>query len=174
MRQTDLAYLAGVIDSDGFITIQRTTKANSGRCKGPSIYHCLKVGIAGTRTQPHDLAAALFGGNISSFTPRKHRIQFQWSITGPTAVRFIQAVGLYLRVKSDQAALGIKFQAMLDSHRAWQREKQKPPYRITESMRSARDAMHVHMCGLNMSRSKKAAGRLLDGREWSEFPQLAR
>lgn len=175
MRDTDLAYLAGIIDSDGFITIQRTRKAHTGKC-APAIYHCLKVGIAGTRTQPHELAKSLFGGNISKYEPGKdgYRDQYQWSVTGPRAVKVIKSIGIYLRVKTKQAELGLHFQENLDAHRLWQKENQKPPYRITESMIAIRDGLHAQMCALNMSRSKRGNGRLLDGREWSEFPEVRR
>lgn len=69
-NELDLAYLAGMIDADGFITIQRTTKANTGKCEHPSVYHALKVGIGGTERQPHDLASSIFGGAVSRYTPK--------------------------------------------------------------------------------------------------------
>lgn len=98
-----LAYLAGVIDSDGHVTIHRSTRA--GRR-----YYAARVGIAGTRRAPHDLAASLFGGRVSVHVPRSpaHRPQFQWSRTGRPAVAVIEALLPFLRVKRDQALLALQ------------------------------------------------------------------
>ena len=49
---TTLAYLAG------------------SRHKG-RVYVGAAIGIAGTRREPHDLAAALFGGTVRSYAPRE-------------------------------------------------------------------------------------------------------
>lgn len=100
-----LAYLAGVIDSDGFISITR------GR-HGGKLYHAAIVGIAGTRSEPHDLAASLWGGKVHAYTPKnpRHRIVFQWSRTGDQAHHVIGLLLPYLRVKIDQAWLAIELQ----------------------------------------------------------------
>lgn len=175
---TDYAYIAGMIDADGFITIQRTTKTNEGRCNQPSVYHCLKVGISGTDRRPHDFAVSLFGGNVSRYEPTnpQHRPQFQWTVTGPTAVMVLNAIRPYLRVKSQQADIGLRFQQALEAHSHIQRTEQKPPYRITSQMRNERDDYWRSMLDFNKPRNlrigKKAAGRLLDGVEWSQFPSV--
>lgn len=100
-----LAYLAGVIDSDGYITIHRSTR--SGRH-----YYAARIGVAGTRRQPHDLAASLWGGTVGRYEPRdpRHRSQYQWSRTGGPAVAAILAVLPYLRVKVPQALLALDVQ----------------------------------------------------------------
>ncbi len=156
MHDIDLAYLAGVIDCDGFITIARARKANKGKCK-PNTYHCLKVGISGTRRAPHDLAQSLFGGNVSSYTPKNknHRVQYQWTSSGPTALAFIHAIAPYLRIKVAQAELGVQFQELLKSQCAERYETQKPPYHITPSMRNMREKLCARMQGLNQSRRRK-------------------
>jgi hypothetical protein len=161
---TTLAYLAGVIDSDGYITIQRTRKANKNRC-APNTYYCLKVGIAGTRTPPHELAVSVFGGNISEYSNGRHRRQYQWSVTGPTARRVLEAIRPFLLVKREQAERGLAFQEMLERHIAAQRRTQKPPYHITCEMQSEREAAWSAMVALNQCRTRKRrTDRLLDGR----------
>lgn len=178
MTDLDLAYLAGVIDCDGYVTIWSSLKSNAGRAK-PNTYYAVKVGIAGTRRQPHDLAASLFGGNVSCYVPKngQHRPQFQWSATGPTATAFLGGVRPYLRVKDKQADLALQFQLVLEEHIREQRETQKPPYRVTEAMQVKRNELWQAMRVLNgtegrVSRiGKRAAGRLLDGREWNEVPE---
>ena len=176
-NELDLAYLAGMIDADGFITIQRTTKANTGKCEHPSVYHALKVGIGGTERQPHDLASSIFGGTVSRYTPKNeaHKPNFQWCSSGPTAVIVIRAIYPYLRIKGRQVQVGLSFQESLERHIRLQRSAQKPPYRITNEMREERDSFWRQMLALNNPRNlrigKKAAGRLLDCRTWDEMPE---
>lgn len=84
---TEAAYLAGMIDGDGFITITRSVRAGK-------VYHGPAIGIAGTRRQPHDLAASLWGGTVSRYVPTnpQHRPQFQWSRQGAVAAQAILAI----------------------------------------------------------------------------------
>lgn len=100
-----LAYLAGVVDSDGYISIAET------KTKGKR-YFAATVGIAGTRRQPHDLAASLWGGNIRSYEPKnlRHRVQFQWCRSGVKAAEIIWELQPYLRVKQEQARLALEAQ----------------------------------------------------------------
>lgn len=96
-----LAYLAGVIDSDGFVGVQRQTQRQR-------VYFGVRVGITGTRRQPHDLAAATFGGNVT-----EHHGNFQWMRTGRSAPAVLAALRPYLRVKARQADLAIALQAAI-------------------------------------------------------------
>lgn len=82
-----LAYLAGIIDSDGCITINRSTRAGKTY-----------------------LAASVWGGSISRYEPKnpEHRPQFQWSRTGSAAAEAIAELLPYLRVKREQAALALE------------------------------------------------------------------
>jgi hypothetical protein len=142
MEPTVLAYLAGVIDSDGYISTQRSM--HSGR-----LYSAARVGIAGTRREPHDLAASLFGGNIYRYVPKdpRHRAQFQWSRCGDGAVTVIQAVLPYLRVKRRQAELAIALQELV-----WEL-----PWLYPSRCDIALDEMHADMRALNQSRKRAAA-----------------
>ncbi|MFI1194041.1 hypothetical protein ACH4T9_12400 [Micromonospora sp. NPDC020750] len=111
---TALAYLAGVVDSDGYITAA-VTKYKGRKFFGAS------VGIAGTRREPHDLAASLFGGNVRIYFPRgsrqHHRPQFQWQRYGRSALPMLLAIRPFLRVKSEQADLAIELEEMADEAR---------------------------------------------------------
>lgn len=105
VEPTVLAYLAGVIDSDGYITIHRSVRLER-------VYHAARVGISGTRPEPHRLAVSLWGGKVGCYRPRnlRHRPQFQWSRTGDDAVGIILAVLPYLRVKRTQALAALELQ----------------------------------------------------------------
>ena len=102
---TTMAYLAGMIDGDGYITITRSTRAGKD-------YFGAQVGIAGTRREPHDLAASLFGGKVSCHHPKNpgHRPQFQWQRMGKAAIPVIEGIMPYLRIKQEHALLALELQ----------------------------------------------------------------
>ncbi|MDD5277698.1 MAG: hypothetical protein PHR16_16650 [Methylovulum sp.] len=155
-----LAYLAGMIDGDGYISVTRSVR-------GGVEYFGAQVGIAGTRREPHDLAASIWGGKVSCYRPAnlRHRPQFQWSRVGASAVAVIEAILPFLLVKRDHAYLALE----LHEHATFARTDDPfpwfgPNYEPNDRMREMRD----EMIGLNQSRSRSR--RLLDGREHSEWP----
>ena len=163
---TTLAYLAGMIDGDGYITINQSRH-------GSSFYFGPQVGIAGTRREPHDLAASIWGGKVGVYHSKSgHRPQFQWSRQGSPAVPIIEALRPYLLVKREQADLALDLWRLTEDARQTRDDPFPwfgPDFDPTEACRDLRR----EMIDLNQSRNrvgKKAAGRLLDGREWNEFP----
>lgn len=157
-----LSYLAGVIDSDGFITI--TQALRRGR-----YYFAAAVGISGTRTEPHDLAASIWGGNVTSHQPKnpRHRTQYQWSRQGYGAVDVIEAVRPFLRVKAEQADLALRCQEHVgfgrgDDPHPWF----GPEYDSTADLMEMRAEMVLL---LNQSRRPVTT---LDGRTWDEYPAV--
>jgi hypothetical protein len=167
IEPTVLAYLAGMIDGDGYITITRSTR------KGKD-YFGAQVGIAGTRREPHDLAASLFGGKVSCYQPANpnHRPQFQWQRMGKAAVPVLGAILPYLLIKSQHAVLALELQEHAEQITyedpfPWF----GPDYDPLPAMRRMRE----EMIEMNQSRNrlrKKAAGRLLDGVEHNGFPEV--
>jgi hypothetical protein len=159
-----LAYLAGIIDADGYITINRSVRRQY-------VYHGPQVGIAGTRREPHDLAASLWGGNVGRYIPKVtgHLPQFQWSRQGGSAVSVIIDVLPFLRVKREQAVLALELWDHLETGRA---DDPFPWFGPHYDPSNARDAMRLEMIDLNISRSRlRKSGRLLDGQEFNEFPK---
>lgn len=163
---TTLAYLAGMIDGDGYITINRSVRAGK-------VYHGPAVGIAGTRREPHDLAASLWGGAVSRYAPKNpnHRPQFQWSRQGAKAAMIIRAIEPYLLVKREHAWLALHLWEHIEEGRS---DDPFPWYGPNFNPARERDEMRDWMIDINQSRSrvrgKAAAGRLLDGRTHEEFP----
>lgn len=154
-----LAYLAGVIDSDGFISI--TQARHRGR-----LYFAATVGISGTRTEPHELAASLWGGNVYRYDPKnpRHRPQFQWSRQGDSAAEVISEVSPFLRVKADQAALALACQQHVQFGRGpdpypWF----GPDYDPTADLMEMRSEMV-----LILNQSRRPVTTL--GRTWDEVP----
>lgn len=164
---TTLAYLAGMIDGDGFITITRSVR-NGKEYFGP------QVGIAGTRREPHDLASSLWGGKVSPHTPKNaaHRIQFQWQRMGKAAIPILHALLPYLLIKKEHALLALEAAEHLAAAKSddpfpWF----SPDYDPLEAMRRMRN----EMIDMNQSRNrvvKKAAGRLLDGVQHDGYPEV--
>lgn len=112
---TDLAYLAGVIDADGYVTATRST--HKGR-----LYFGAQIGITGSDRAPHDLAATLFGGNVNCHRPNRlrahHLPQFHWQRGGTGAPPIITAVLPYLRIKAERAHLVLELQEQVEWIRA--------------------------------------------------------
>lgn len=108
-----LSYLAGMIDADGYISIQRSQH-------GKFQYFGPKLGIAGTRREPHDLASSLWGGKVSIYYPEnpQHLPQYQWSRQGLVAARAIEEILPYLRIKTDQALSALELWTLLQDAKA--------------------------------------------------------
>lgn len=153
------------VDGDGYITINRSQR-------GRSVYHGPQVGIAGTRREPHDLAASLWGGTVSMYTPRNplHRPQFQWSRQGAAAVAIIESLLPYLLIKREHAQLALDLWEHIEEGKS---EDPFPWFSSSYDPLQARDEMRAAMIDLNQSRNrigKKAGGRLLDGIEHNGVP----
>ena len=153
---TTLAYLAGIIDADGFVTIHRSVRASR-------VYHAPCIGIAGTDRQPHDLAAGLWGGTVRRYQPKvlRYRAQFHWQRQGTSAVAAIMAVRPYLRIKAEQADLALELWESIEDGRSddpfpWAPAGWDPV--------PARDALRADV------RALQTRGRELDGRTWDEYP----
>lgn len=118
-RDLDLAYLAGVVDADGYVTATRSVRRQGS-------YFGAQVGITGSRREPHDLAATTFGGNVSIHRPAAGRPQFHWQLNGSRTVAVIRALRPFLRIKRAQADLAIELQEWLDHATAARREAGDP------------------------------------------------
>lgn len=165
IEPTTLAYLAGMIDGDGYITINRSQR-------GRSVYHGPQIGIAGTRREPHDLAASLWAARCPATRrpiPGTGRSS-QWSRQGAAAVQIIELLLPCLLIKREHAELALQLWEHIEEGKS---DDPFPWFSSSYDPVLARDEMRADMIDLNQSRNrvgKKAAGRLLDGREWNGVP----
>src|SRR5574343_197590 len=108
MDQLELAYLAGVIDSDGSITIG-VDKCNRGGCGNPGTHPKFFeiVAVRQCDTEAIDLAQKLFGGNVAIGKPGslRGRPSYDWVAYGPRACTVVETLLPYLRIKRKQAEL---------------------------------------------------------------------
>jgi hypothetical protein len=105
MKKTVLAYIAGVIDSDGTIGVKRSTyKMRVVKdCRGATYSEriCLKQVEVGAV----DLIHRYFGGSRYMTKPslKNGKILYTWQATDICAVTVLRALLPYLRIKHQQA-----------------------------------------------------------------------
>lgn len=111
---TDWAYSAGIVDGEGSIFIKRT-KPN-GRQRGKSCQHTLVVIVTNTDLQLLDWLQGLFGGSVglpkqpqSSAVIRGTRPCKVWQVGGARASAVLRGILPYMRIKREQAEIGIAF-----------------------------------------------------------------
>lgn len=112
---TELAYLAGVLDSDGSIFITRATQQK--RRVTHSYY--LVVAIAQVQPQAIELFAASFGGKVRRNVQGRRRHSeitvgfktvrllplYRWTLYSRQAAKCIEAVRPYIRIKRMQVEI---------------------------------------------------------------------
>lgn len=92
-----LAYLAGVIDSDGTIGVKKNT------CEPPT--YSERIHIRQVQREAIDLLSTTFGGNIGTEDPHAKRGKslFRWGLTDRKACQCLWKLLPYLRIKKSQA-----------------------------------------------------------------------
>jgi hypothetical protein len=104
---TTLAYLAGAIDADGHITVQRSLRKQGKRYTHSPTYYLPKIGYTSTDEVVPILLSQTFGGSIYQHRPRNpsHRLVYNWSITTAASGGVARLLIPYLRQKRKQAEL---------------------------------------------------------------------
>lgn len=110
MNLLEIAYAAGVIDSDGWITISPS----------PSSYRIF-VGLAQAEPQAVRLVSELFGGAVNlrkKSDPKRFssRPMYTWRIEGKSAKRALFELLPYLKIKNAQARLALDYYQTADEH----------------------------------------------------------
>lgn len=105
MDKTTLAYLAGVLDSDGTIGVKRSTYAMRVRGDASQPTYSERIHIRQVERGALELLAQTFGGNIGTAKPSsaRGRVLFTWGQTDKKAVGTLTALLPYLRIKRAQA-----------------------------------------------------------------------
>ncbi len=156
-----LAYLAGVIDADGYILIYR--KLGPKRLDGRyPMYYMLKVGCNQITSDLPNLLKDTFGGKVYQFKPQTRtngQPWYMWSCHSRQAAHVMRTLLPYLRLKYRQAELGIQFDNLIQ-------DQLSRPVRalITEEMEAKRDELYSALRQLNHPRNPRySSGTLEEG-----------
>ena len=109
MEKTDIAYLAGIIDADGCIGIQKYSNCN--------VYRVILTVVQ--RDMPIiEYLYSIFGGsaNIVKGSVANKRFYFRWVVTDKKAMEVLEQCKPYLKLKKAQAILATKLFTMKVEH----------------------------------------------------------
>lgn len=120
----ELAYIAGVIDSDGCIGIRKSTYGIRRGEGHINTSYWGRISIGQMKPEAVNLCSTIFGGNVR-LEKRKGSDLFKWDIQHARAIRVIDAVLPFLRIKKDQAL------TVLELMKA---KKKKLGYHVTEHL----------------------------------------
>lgn len=139
LQQIDYAYLAGLVDADGCIQINRRKSIKNGN----SYSLCLSVSQCSEQIPFYLLRK--FGGNIYEGKKYKEnsRAMFRWSIWAIKAKNLLINLEPYLVLKKERAKVAIEFQNTIllkgyNSHG-----------KITEEIAEARKKLYKDMKDMN-------------------------
>lgn len=99
--ETTLAYIAGIIDGEGYIGVYRHVHA--GKVK-----HILTVGVKMCDPEAIGLIVEHFNGVNSGYENEKAYV-FRVVLSSKKGYEFLKAIRKYLRVKAEQADWAIEF-----------------------------------------------------------------
>lgn len=112
-----LAYLAGVVDSDGCITIYKNTAYQRKHSPSANPIYQVRVAIAQVEPQAVELAKATFGGDVrNKLNNPKCRQLLVWRADHARAFSVLSALLSHLRIKKHQAENALKLQSLRFSH----------------------------------------------------------
>jgi len=104
MEETDIAYLAGIVDGDGSISIAKCTRYK-GRCR-----YWLQLNVTNCSKELVEWIKDRYGGTIQTKTPTtKGRAIYRWCLANQNAEYLIEELVDYLIVKKDQAYVALEF-----------------------------------------------------------------
>jgi excisionase family DNA binding protein len=110
LAPTDLAYAAGVIDSDGYIGVHRSTYAMRVRGDASQAVYVPRVQVKQVTTEALDMLSGLFGGYRGNGKPaaKKGRPLHVWLVHSAAAGVVCEALLPHLRIKREQAENAIE------------------------------------------------------------------
>lgn len=114
IREVDVAYLAGVVDSDGCIRVDRVRGSGRGN---EAVSFAAFVAIQQVESEAVNLAKELFGGYLLTVKPSPKRPaaspMMRWTAKSRIAANAIHVMRPYLRIKARQADNALALQALV-------------------------------------------------------------
>jgi hypothetical protein len=139
------AYLAGLIDGEGYIGITRHRNKTGQR----GAFHLCQLKISNNCKEILDELKAQFGGSISLNSNRPRHIRclrenWQYMVTARQCLEFLRAIRPFLRIKAAQADLAIEFAGRF---KLGQRALTDKEWQIRESYRIRMQALNSRYNG---------------------------
>jgi hypothetical protein len=105
LTPTDLAYAAGVIDSDGYIGVQHSDYRVRVRKDSQTPTYSARIIVKQVEPQAVDLLRAMWGGyrGVQGPSAKRGRPLHAWEVHSAGAGRALEAMLPYLRIKREQA-----------------------------------------------------------------------
>lgn len=150
-QDTDWAYAAGVIDSDGCIGIGKEARRNMPH----PYYFRVNVRVAQTELGALNWLKETFGGNIYIQNPpteERPKICYCWSTRKRSVIEaFLNGILPYLKIKRQQAETCLKFYKYVVNHR--------PVRNITIIERQAQEILCAKAQELNTCHKSSKGGK---------------
>lgn len=107
MTKEQIAYIAGVVDSDGCIHINKSPQK-----LGRSIDYTTEITIVNTNEKLITWINNLVKGSIYNhkFKNVKHKDTFRWRISRKVALKLLKQIEPYLVIKKEQALIAISLE----------------------------------------------------------------
>jgi hypothetical protein len=139
LNEIDYAYLAGMLDADGCIQINRKTAYESNNV------YALVVSVSQCDNLIPYYLLSKFGGNVFDYTSRNinRKKMARWTIGSFKAKELLEKVLPYLVLKKSRAIVAIKFQETV-AKRGFRKS-------VSGELSVARDSMYSELKELNRS-----------------------
>ena len=138
MKNTDLAYIAGLFDADGTIGIKRNTYSMRVLGNSTQPTYSERIHIRQVERGGVDLCAEIFGGNIGITQPStpSGKPLFNWGKTDMKATQVLRAILPYLRIKRAQALNCLDLRRVKETSKRKRRSHSPRPIAISDVMES--------------------------------------
>jgi len=172
MNKVELAYLAGVMDSDGYFTIKKSTYQVRVTKDSKNPVYFEKCGIKQVQPEAVSLIHQNFGGyyRIEKPSSKNGKPLHSISLSNLKAHVFIKAICPYLRIKKKQAKILLDLRKSLKEGKKGVGEKFSQKSRWGTMMMSQRTAVSPKQI-LHRENLIKEIKSLNDTRPWSYIPE---
>ena len=144
--QTIKSWTAGIIDGEGYVTIQKCTKGRYGRRD----YLTTKIRVGNTDMKMVDMLQLVWGGNVR-FRKRggNRRDIYEWDIQCTQARRVLESILPYSITKKKQMELAINFQKRVSNREGLHYQEGSRGVLMSEKEWNIRYEMYGQMRKLN-------------------------
>jgi len=116
LNHLDLAYLAGIFDGEGSISI---TKSHRNKKFNPT--YAIRISVQMCNPYIPHLFLDTFGGSINCYEHKGNQLpHWHWHLWSTKAIPFLETLMPYLRLKKNEAELAIEFQLTKKNHHTYQ------------------------------------------------------